>query len=94
MTLNYVAVDVEKSFAPGQAYVGLSRCRSPTSLQILGSRGVQGLRRACQVDGSVIKFYEQQGIEFPPKQQTLIRKFHHVPRNIVGEKDSVHPGAL
>lgn len=57
MTLDYVSVDVGKSFAPGQAYVGLSRCRSPEGVQILG-RGTN-LRRVFLVDQGVLEFYRQ-----------------------------------
>lgn len=53
-TLDYVAVDVSRAFAPGQAYVGLSRCKTPEGMQILG--GDQGLGRAILVDEGVKAF--------------------------------------
>ncbi|CUS12476.1 unnamed protein product [Tuber aestivum] len=54
MTLDYVAVDVGHSFAPGQAYVGLSRCKSPGGMQILG--GGRNLEKAFLVDEGVLEF--------------------------------------
>lgn len=59
MTLDHAAVDIEKSFAAGQAYVGLSRCRGPDGLQILGTRGRGGIRQACQADPNVLAFYKR-----------------------------------
>jgi hypothetical protein len=53
-TLDYVAVDVGHSFAPGQAYVGLSRCKSPEGMQILG--GGRNLEKAFLVDEAVLEF--------------------------------------
>ncbi|KAF3927011.1 hypothetical protein ABW20_dc0110563 [Dactylellina cionopaga] len=35
MTLDYTAVDIRNSFAPGQSYVALSRSRSPECLSVL-----------------------------------------------------------
>lgn len=55
MSLDYVSVDVSRAFAPGQAYVGLSRCRTPEGMQILGDK--RGLKRAIFADPSVRKFY-------------------------------------
>jgi len=57
MTLDYVAVDVGHSFAPGQAYVGLSRCKSPHGMQILGGGG--NLEKAFLVDEGVLEFSKQ-----------------------------------
>ena len=48
MTLDQAAVDVSGAFAAGQAYVGLSRCRSPEGLQILGHGGRYAMRRAIK----------------------------------------------
>lgn len=48
MTLDRAAVDVSGAFAAGQAYVGLSRCRSPEGLQILGHGGRYAMRRAIK----------------------------------------------
>ena len=59
MTLDCAAVDVANAFATGQAYVALSRCRSPDSLQILGQggrEGRRGLRRAIRCCPVVAEF--------------------------------------
>jgi len=56
MTLDRAAVDIEKSFAPGQAYVALSRCRSPEGLELLGWGGKETLRRAIQCCPIVCRF--------------------------------------
>lgn len=55
-TLDCALADVENSFLHGQAYVGLSRTRSPENLQILGEtyRTVQAIR----TDPGVLKFYD------------------------------------
>lgn len=55
-SLDYATVDVRGAFAPGQAYVGLSRCRTPMGMQVLG--GGRGLRDAFLVDKAVLKFNE------------------------------------
>jgi len=57
MTLDYVSVDISQSFAPGQAYVGLSRCKSPEGMQILS--GGRSLGKAFLVDKGVIEFSKQ-----------------------------------
>lgn len=59
LTLDYAAIDIEDSFVPGQAYVGLSRCRAPAGMQILGVAGRDGLERACKVDPTVLAFYRR-----------------------------------
>lgn len=56
-TLDCVSVDISQSFAPGQAYVGLSRCTTPEGMQVLG--GPQDLAKAFLVDSAVVKFYEK-----------------------------------
>jgi len=56
MTLDLAAVDIERSFAPGQAYVGLSRCRSTEGLQILGWGGKEALKRAIKCCEIVRRF--------------------------------------
>lgn len=48
MTLDRATVDIDGAFAAGQAYVGLSRCRSPEGLQILGHGGRYAMRRAIR----------------------------------------------
>jgi len=57
MTLDYVSVDIGHSFAPGQAYVGLSRCKSPDGMQILSGR--KNLEKAFLVDEGVLEFSKQ-----------------------------------
>ena len=64
MTLDWVSVDFQKAFAPGQAYVGLSRCRTPDGLEILGKKGTAGgvrMEEVFKVDERVKRFY--QGME-------------------------------
>ena len=56
MTLDAVNVSLENIFAPGQAYVALSRARSKKGLQILGWDG-----RVIRVSPLVIEFYERLG---------------------------------
>jgi hypothetical protein len=59
-TLDYAIADISTSFAPGQAYVALSRCKSPKNLQILtGKYGHKQLVRACRAAPQVLRFYEQ-----------------------------------
>jgi ATP-dependent DNA helicase PIF1 len=48
MTLDFAAVDIYNAFEPGQAYVGLSRCRSPKGLQIVGAGGRYMLMKAIR----------------------------------------------
>jgi hypothetical protein len=55
-----VKVDISTSFASGQAYVALSRCRSPENLEILtGCRGSRHLIKACRASPQVLRFYEE-----------------------------------
>lgn len=54
MSLDYVTVDVRGAFAPGQTYVGLSRCRAPAGMEVLG--GGWGLGDVFLVDKAVLKF--------------------------------------
>ncbi|KAF8248896.1 hypothetical protein K440DRAFT_624011 [Wilcoxina mikolae CBS 423.85] len=56
MTLDLAMVDIENAFSPGQAYVGLSRCRSPEGLQLLGWGGKEALRRAIKCCPIVCRF--------------------------------------
>jgi ATP-dependent DNA helicase PIF1 len=59
-TLDCIQADVSSCFAAGQAYVALSRCRSPQNLEILtGSGGSRQLVRACRAAPQVLRFYEQ-----------------------------------
>lgn len=64
MTLDWVSVDYQKAFAPGQAYVGLSRCRSPLGIQILGGLGGRNkrLEEVFAVDEKVKDFYRRMGM--------------------------------
>jgi len=58
MTLDYAVVDISRCFAPGQAYVALSRCRRPEDMQIcVASR--EALRKALMVDQAVLDFYRK-----------------------------------
>ena len=52
-------VDIRGSFVAGQAYVGLSRCRSPDSMQVL--LGNKSLEEIFTVNPKVVEFYR--GIE-------------------------------
>lgn len=45
-----------KAFEPGQAYVGLSRCRSLDGLQVLGD-SLEGMRRAIRCCPTVAAFH-------------------------------------
>lgn len=56
-TLDCVSVDISQSFAPGQAYVGLSRCTTPERMQVLGS--VEDLKKAFKADSAVMEFYKK-----------------------------------
>jgi len=57
-TLHHAIVDVSGSFVPGQAYVALSRCRSPKSMQIIaGEKGRERLRMVCKAAPQVLKYY-------------------------------------
>ena len=58
-TLDYATVDIRGSFTSGQAYVGLSRCRSPDSMQVM--LGKKSLDQIFTVDSRVVEFYR--GIE-------------------------------
>lgn len=57
MTLDYACVDVRRAFAAGQAYVGLSRCRSPKGVQIFDGYGGKKLEDCFIVDASVKNFW-------------------------------------
>jgi len=65
MTLDWVSVNYQKAFAPGQAYVGLSRCISPMGLQILGALGSgdRKLEDVFTVDPRVKAFYKGMGMD-------------------------------
>lgn len=54
-TVDYATVDIRGCFTSGQAYVGLSRCRSPDSLQVL--LGGKRLKDVFSVDYRVVEFY-------------------------------------
>lgn len=56
-TLDCVSVDISQSFAPGQAYVGLSRCTAPERMQVLGK--AWQLKKALKADQAVRAFYEK-----------------------------------
>jgi ATP-dependent DNA helicase PIF1 len=56
LTLDLAAVDISSAFEPGQAYVGLSRCRSPEGMQILGFGGREQLKRAIRCCPIVVSF--------------------------------------
>lgn len=58
-TVDYATVDIRGCFTSGQAYVGLSRCRSPDSMQVL--LGGKKLEDVFSVDYRVVEFYR--GIE-------------------------------
>jgi hypothetical protein len=59
-TFDCVKADISTSFASGQAYVALSRCRSPENLEILtGCGGSRRLIQACRAAPQVLRFYEQ-----------------------------------
>ena len=62
MTLDWVSVNYQKAFTPGQAYVGLSRCISPMGLQILGSGG-RKMEDVFTVDPRVKAFYKAMGMD-------------------------------
>lgn len=55
-TLDFASVQVAGAFDPGQAYVGLSRCKSTDDMQVLGNR--YSLRKACMSNDSASKFYD------------------------------------
>lgn len=55
-TLDFASVQVAGAFDPGQAYVGLSRCRSTDDMQVLGHR--HSLKKACMSNESASKFYD------------------------------------
>ncbi|KAJ6256113.1 ATP-dependent DNA helicase PIF1 [Drechslerella dactyloides] len=54
MTLDYTAVDIQRSFACGQSYVALSRCRTPEGLSVLLPPA--GLARVIMTDPIVERF--------------------------------------
>lgn len=56
-TLDCVSVDISQSFAPGQAYVGLSRCTAPERMQVLGN--AWQLKKALKADRAVKAFHEK-----------------------------------
>lgn len=56
MTLGLAVVDIDGSFAPGQAYVALSRCRAPEDMQIRTANR-EKLKKALKVDEAVMEFY-------------------------------------
>jgi len=62
MTLDWVSVNYQKAFAPGQAYVGLSRCRSPIGLQVIGVPG-RKLEDVFTVDPRVKAFHKGMGMD-------------------------------
>lgn len=70
MTLDWVSVDYQKAFAPGQAYVGLSRCRSPLGIQILcgPGGGKRSLEEVFSADEKVKDFYRKMGMNVGAKQ--------------------------
>lgn len=68
-SLDCVSVDISQSFAPGQAYVGLSRCRSPGNMQVVG--GSKNLARALQTDSAVLKFYDNLEEKFAAQELKL-----------------------
>jgi ATP-dependent DNA helicase PIF1 len=53
-TLDRVVLDMNHMFAPGQAYVGLTRCRDPSRLHIVGWSP-----SAVKVDSEVTRWYEE-----------------------------------
>jgi ATP-dependent DNA helicase PIF1 len=55
-TFDFASVQVAGAFDPGQAYVGLSRCRSTSDMQVLGNR--YSLQRAFMQNKSASKFYD------------------------------------
>lgn len=55
MTLDSAIIDLSRAFAPGQAYVGLSRVRTIETLYLSG-----WTRDAVKVDPVVLDFYEQE----------------------------------
>jgi hypothetical protein len=58
-TLDCVIADISDCFASGQAYVALSRCKSPENMQILaGEGGIEKLIQACQAAPQVLNFYQ------------------------------------
>jgi hypothetical protein len=59
-TLDYAITNFAQIFAPGQAYVALSRCKSPENLQILmGPGGRPGLKKALMIAPQVRRYYEK-----------------------------------
>lgn len=67
-SLDCVSVDISQSFAPGQAYVGLSRCTTPEKMQVLGGR--RDLARALIADKKVVEFYEKMKKDAAEKLET------------------------
>lgn len=59
MTYKKIACDITQCFAPGQAYVALSRCSSIGGLHLLESIDSSMMK----VDGSVMEFYLSQSTE-------------------------------
>lgn len=58
-TLDSVAIMINTCFDAGMLYVGLSRCRSPEDLFIVGydDRNIDSIWKKCKSDPSVIRFY-------------------------------------
>lgn len=74
MTLDLAAVDVSNAFAPGQGYVGLSRCRTPEGLQILGAGGREQLSSAIRCCWVVAAFDKVLREKWGTAEDTQIQK--------------------
>ena len=56
MTLDYAVVSLGNMFAEGQAYVALSRIRSPQGLQIIDSENATS-KRCLRTNSTVLNYY-------------------------------------
>lgn len=86
LTFDKAIIDAERSFAPGQAYVALSRCKSLEGM-VLGSQ----LNRSSIITDPAINMFEQQCRQSSPNEDFLGALRAEATRNAFYELFNFHP---